>query len=426
MMNRLRIAQIYFSPRMLLMLVLGFASGMPLALSGGTLTAWMVAEGIDIRTIGVFSLTGLPYAFKFLWSPLMDRYVPPFLGRRRGWMLVTQLLLVVTLAALGFFNPSSNLPLVALLAVAIAFFSASQDIVLDAYRTEYLTPTERGAGAGVWIMGYRIALLVSGAAALILSDHLPWRTVYVLMGGLMTIGCIATLIAPEPRLQDREGRTVAPPASLREAVVNPLVEFFRRPGSLEIVLFVVLYKIGDVAAAQMTTPFILQHVGFSRTELGAVYKGLGMVATIVGTLAGGALMIRWSLKRSLFVFGVLQGVSTLSFILLEFTGRQIWALGVVIGIENITGGMGTAAYTALLMGLCNTRFTATQYALLSSLMAVSRYVTGAPTGFLAAAVGWPAFFTVCALLAAPGLLLLLRYRRWGVNSEPDAGPPTGN
>jgi len=426
MMNRLRIAQIYFSPRMLLMLVLGFASGMPLALSGGTLTAWMVAEGIDIRTIGVFSLTGLPYAFKFLWSPLMDRYVPPFLGRRRGWMLVTQLLLVVTLAALGFFNPSSNLPLVALLAVAIAFFSASQDIVLDAYRTEYLTPTERGAGAGVWIMGYRIALLVSGAAALILSDHLPWRTVYVLMGGLMTIGCIATLIAPEPRLQDREGRTVAPPASLREAVVNPLVEFFRRPGSLEIVLFVVLYKIGDVAAAQMTTPFILQHVGFSRTELGAVYKGLGMVATIVGTLAGGALMIRWSLKRSLFVFGVLQGVSTLSFILLEFTGRQIWALGTVIGIENITGGMGTAAYTALLMGLCNTRFTATQYALLSSLMAVSRYVTGAPTGFLAAAVGWPAFFTVCALLAAPGLLLLLRYRRWGVNSEPDAGPPTGN
>jgi PAT family beta-lactamase induction signal transducer AmpG len=426
MMNRLRIAQIYFSPRMLLMLVLGFASGMPLALSGGTLTAWMVAEGIDIRTIGVFSLTGLPYAFKFLWSPLMDRYVPPFLGRRRGWMLVTQLLLVVTLAALGFFNPSSNLPLVALLAVAIAFFSASQDIVLDAYRTEYLTPTERGAGAGVWIMGYRIALLVSGAAALILSDHLPWRTVYVLMGGLMTIGCIATLIAPEPRLQDREGRAVAPPASLREAVVNPLVEFFRRPGSLEILLFVVLYKIGDVAAAQMTTPFILQHVGFSRTELGAVYKGLGMAATIAGTLAGGALMIRWTLLRSLAVFGVLQGVSTLSFILLEFTGRQIWALGVVIGIENVTGGMGTAAYTALLMGLCNTRFTATQYALLSSLMAVSRYVTGAPTGFLAAAVGWPAFFTVCALLAVPGLLLLLRYKRWGVNSEPETVPPSGD
>lgn len=426
MMNRPRIAQIYLSPRMLLMLVLGFASGMPLALSGGTLTAWMVAEGIDIRTIGVFSLTGLPYAFKFLWSPLMDRYVPPFLGRRRGWMLVTQILLVVTLAALGFFNPSSNLPLVALLAVAIAFFSASQDIVLDAYRTEYLSPQERGAGAGVWIMGYRIAILVSGAAALILSDHLPWRTVYVLMGGLMTIGCLATLIAPEPHPEDREGRAVAPPASLREAVVQPMLEFFRRPGSLEILLFVILYKIGDVAAAQMTTPFILQHVGFSRTELGAVYKGLGMVATIAGTLAGGALMIRWTLQRSLFVFGILQGISTLSFILLEFTGRQIWALGVVIGIENITSGMGTAAYTALLMGLCNTRFTATQYALLSSLMAVSRYVTGAPTGFLAAAVGWPVFFVICTVLAAPGLLLLLRYKRWGVSSEPGAGLPPGD
>jgi len=426
MTNRFRITQVYFSPRMLLMLVLGFASGMPLALSGGTLTAWMVAEGIDIRTIGVFSLTGLPYAFKFLWSPLMDRYVPPFLGRRRGWMLVTQLLLVITLAALGFFNPSSYLPLVALLAVAIAFFSASQDIVLDAYRTEYLAPRERGAGAGVWIMGYRFALLVSGAAALILSDHLPWRTVYVLMGGLMTIGCAATLIAPEPLREDPAGRAVEPPGSLRDAVVLPLVEFFRRPGSLEILLFVILYKIGDVAAAQMTTPYILQHVGFSRTELGAVFKGLGMAATIAGSLAGGALMIRWSLKRSLFVFGVLQGVSTLSFILLEFTGRQVWALGVVIGIENVCSGMGTAAYTALLMGLCNTRFTATQYALLSSLMAVSRYITGAPTGYLAAAVGWPAFFTVCALLAVPGLLLLLRYRRWGVNSDQDAGPPPGD
>ncbi len=417
MMNQLRIVQVYFSRRMLLMLVLGFASGMPLALSGGTLTAWMVAEGIDIRTIGIFSLTGLPYALKFLWSPLMDRYVPPFLGRRRGWMLVTQILLVVSLSTLGFFNPSSYLPLVALLSVAIAFFSASQDIVLDAYRTEYLSPRERGAGAGVWIMGYRLALLVSGAAALVLSDHLPWRTVYILMGGLMTVGCIATLLAPEPRKEDAAGRAVEPPRSLRDAVVLPLVEFLRRPGSPEILLFVILYKIGDVAAAQMTTPFILQHIGFSRTELGAVFKGLGMAATIIGSLAGGALMIRWSLRRSLFVFGVLQGISTLSFILLEFTGRQVWALGLVIGIENVTGGMGTAAYTALLMGLCNTRFTATQYALLSSLMAVSRYVTGAPTGFLAAAVGWPAFFAICTLLAVPGLLLLLRYRHWGVDAD---------
>jgi PAT family beta-lactamase induction signal transducer AmpG len=399
---------------MLIMLVLGFSSGMPLALTGSTLSAWMVSEGVDIKTIGLFSLVGLPYAFKFLWSPLMDRYVPPFLGRRRGWMIITQLILIVSISLLGFFHPASHLVPIAFLAVAVAFFSASQDIVLDAYRTESLDAQERGAGAGVWIMGYRIAILVSGAVALILSDFLSWRIVYVLMGAAMTIGCVTTLLCPEPSRTAPDGKAIEPPRSLSEAVVFPFVEFLKRPGAIEILLFVVLYKIGDVAAAQMTTPYILKHIGFSRTELGTIFKGFGMAATIAGSLAGGALMARWALKRSLFVFGVLQGISTISFVLLEFTGRQIWALSVVIGIENFCGGLGTAAYTALLMGLCNTRFTATQYALLSSLMAVSRYVTGAPTGYLADAAGWIPFFIVCTLLALPALLMLLRYDRWGV------------
>jgi PAT family beta-lactamase induction signal transducer AmpG len=414
-MNPFRIFKIYFSGKMFLMLVLGFASGIPLALTGSTLSAWMVTEGVDIKTIGLFSLVGLPYAFKFLWSPLMDRFVPPFLGRRRGWMLITQLALIVMISSMGFFNPSSMLILLATMAVALAFFSASQDIVLDAYRTEYLKPEERGAGSGVWIMGYRMAVLVSGAVALVLSDYLSWKMVYVIMGLTMTIGCIATILAPEPLKTNPSIEAVEPPKSLHDAVVLPFVEFFRRPGALEIILFIILYKIGDIAASQMTTPYILQHIGFSRTELGTIYKGFGMAATIAGTLVGGAIMTKWTMKLSLFVFGLLQGVSTLIFIILEFTGRKLWALSLVIGTENFCGGMGTAAYTALLMGLCNRRFTATQYALLSSLMAVGRYITGAPTGYLADAVGWTMFFVVCTVLAAPGLLILAGYNRWAVD-----------
>ncbi|MDI9569598.1 MAG: MFS transporter [Pseudomonadota bacterium] len=419
--NLFDLFRIYLSKKMLLMLVLGFASGMPLALTSSTLAAWMVTEGVDIKTIGIFSLVGLPYAFKFLWSPLLDRFVPPFLGRRRGWMLITQGAIIAAIATMGFFNPASQPLIVAFWAVALAFFSASQDIVLDAYRTEYLAPEERGAGAGIWIMGYRLAILVSGALALIMSDHIPWSAVYVVMGSIMLVGVAATLLCPDPETERPLGIGAAPPQTLREAVVQPFVEFFKRPGAVEILLFVILYKLGDVAAAQMTTPYILQHIGFSRTELGTIFKGFGMAATILGGIVGGALMTKWDLRRSLLIFGILQGVSTISFILLEFTGRQIWALCVVIGIENICGGMGTAAYTALLMGLCNTRFTATQYALLSSLMAVSRYVTGAPTGFLVVAVGWVWFFVICAILAVPGLLLLIRYREWARDEQGSSG-----
>jgi PAT family beta-lactamase induction signal transducer AmpG len=236
--------------------------------------------------------------------------------------------------------------------------------------------------------------------------------VYLIMGLFMVIGCIATLVAPEPLKTNPTTDRIEPPKSLYEAAISPFLEFFKRPGSLEILLFIILYKLGDIAAAQMTTPYILKYVGFSRTELGTIYKGFGMAATIAGALMGGAIMSRWPLKKSLFVFGVLQGVSILTFILLEFTGRQIWALAVVIGIENFCGGMGTSAYTAFLMGLCNRKFTATQYAFLSSLMAVGHYVTGAPTGYLADAVGWVMFFVICTVMALPGLLLLFRYNKW--------------
>lgn len=402
----LRSFRIYLNRRMFFMGVLGFSSGLPLALTGSTLSAWLVSAGVDIGTIGVFALVGLPYACKFLWAPLMDRYVPAFLGRRRGWMMITQASLVMAIAALGLLDPREELTAVAILSLGIAFLSASQDIVLDAYRTEYLHPHERGAGAGIWILGYRIAVLVSGALALILSDILPWGTVYTIMGFLMLLGCLATILGGEPSVAPERGGPPDTPRSLYEAVVLPFMEFMGRRGSWAILAFVILYKIGDVAAAQMTSPYILQYIGFSRAELGTIFKGFGMVATIAGTLIGGAVMTEWTMRRSLLVFGVLQGISTLSFIALEFTGRQVWALGLVVAFENLTGGMGTAAYIALLMGLCNNRFTATQYALLSSLMAVSRYITGAPTGYLVAAVGWTTFFVICTLLAIPALLLL--------------------
>jgi len=421
--NILKWFDVYFRPQMFLMLILGFSSGMPLALSGSTLAAWLVGDGIEITYIGLFALIGIPYALKFLWSPIMDRFVPPFLGRRRGWMLITQLATIAAIFILSFLEPATSLFWIAITAVAIAFFSASQDIVLDAYRTERLAEEERGAGSAVWIMGYRMAMLIGGAFALVLSDIRPWGEIYRLMGLLMGVGCLATLLCKEPGVGEREDHRYTPPKSFAEAVVLPLRDLFSRRGIGELAIFITIYKIGDIAAAQMTTPYILKHIGFSNSELGYIYKGFGMVATILGTIIGGALLSRWRLQSALLFFGALQGLSTLAFIILEYTGRDLSALALVIGIENIAGGMGTTAYIALLMALCNTRFTATQYALLSSLMAFSRQITGAPTGYLVNFLGWELFFIFCALLALPSILMLKRFNKWEVvASSPPPSP----
>jgi len=390
---------------MFTVLLLGFSSGIPLALTGGTLQAWMASEKIDLTVIGIFSLVGLPYTLKFLWSPLMDRFVPPFLGRRRGWMIICQALLAAAIAAMGFSNPVEAPAMLAALAFSVAFFSASQDIVVDAYRTEVLEPAEYGAGAGVYIMGYRLAMLISGAVALILSDHLSWREVYLFMAATMGVGVIATITATEPKVSS------PPPKSIREAVVEPFVDYFKRSGALEILGFIILYKLGDVATGMMTTPFMIQ-VGFTRTDIGAVNKGFGLIATIIGGLAGGALMMRLGLKRSLWVFGGLQAGSNLMFMLLAIAGKNYPVMVTAIAIENLSGGLGTAAFSAFLMSQCNQRFTATQYALLTSLMAVARVLIGAPTGWMAKNLGWETYFLVTTLLAIPGLLLLLRYDRW--------------
>jgi len=395
----------FSSRRIFFVLLLGFSSGIPLALTGSTLQAWMASEKVDLTVIGIFSLVGLPYAMKYLWAPVMDRFVPPFLGRRRGWMLVTQVALFLAVAAMAFSEPKVSPGILALLSLLVAFFSASQDIVVDAWRTEVLDPGELGPGAGVHILGYRVAMLTSGAIALILADRMPWRVVYLLMAGSLAVGIVASLLAPEPEVPGK------PPRTLKEAVVDPFLEFFGRPEAIGVLLFIVFYKLDVVMASALTTPFLLE-LGFTKTDIGAVTKGLGMVSTIVGTLAGGAVVARSGMKASLWLFGVLQSLSTLAFFALARLGHHYPMMVAAIGIENLCSGMGTAAYAAFLMSLCDKRFTATQYALLTSLMAVTRVVAGAPTGFLAKAYGWETYFLVSALAAIPGLLLLLRYDRW--------------
>jgi len=409
------VLRVFASRRMFLILLLGFSSGIPLALTASTLQAWMASVGVNLKTIGAFSLVGLPYSLKFLWAPVMDRFIPPFLGRRRGWMIVSQLGLAALIAAMAFSNPITAPGVLAIIAVLVTFFSASQDIVIDAYRTEILEQHEYGAGAGVFIMGYRIAMLVSGAVALILSDHLSWRTVYLAMAATLVIGFVATVFGPEPGASQRA------PRSITDAVVQPFLEFFRRTGSVEILLFIILYKLGDVAAGSMTTPFMIQ-IGFSRTDIGTVNKVLGLIATIAGTLAGGTLIIKIGIRKGLLFFGLCAACSNALFMLLAHVGHNLGVMTLAVGVENLCTGMGTAAFTAFLMSLCDQRFTATQYALLTSFMALSRVFVGPPAGYWAQTVGWQPYFLTCVLLAIPGLLLLvLRYHKWAF---PGSSPST--
>ena len=389
---------------------LGFSSGLPLALTGGTLQAWMTVEGVDLATIGVFTLVGLPYTWKFLWAPLMDRYVPPFLGRRRGWLLLTQVALVAGIAAMAFSSPRTDLAMIAVLAVLVAFASASQDIVFDAYRADVAKPEQRGLAAAFTVVGYRIAMLTSGAAALVLVagsgwiGALGWRDTYLLMAALLVIGVVATFLGSEPALEAR------PPRSLEEAFWAPLKEFFSRPGAWALLALIVLYKLGDAFAGSLTTAFLLRGMGFSLDDVGYVNKGMGLAATIVGALFGGTLMVKLGLYRSLMVFGILQAVSNLSFMALAMAGKSYALMIFAVGFENLCGGMGTSAFVALLMALCDKRFTATQYALLSALAAFGRVYVGPAAGYATdpkyLSLSWSTFFFLTFLVALPGLLML--------------------
>ena len=402
-----------------LLLLLGFSSGLPLALTAGTLQAWLAAENVDIVAIGWFALVGQPYTYKFLWAPFMDRYVPPFLGRRRGWLIVTQVLLAAAIAFMGTLTPANSVWLLGATAFAVAFLSASQDIVFDALRTDSLERDERGAGAAVSVLGYRIAMLISGAGALILADNwLGWQATYWLIAALMGVGMAATWFVVEP---EQKG---AVPRTLDEAVMKPFAEFFTRQGAVALLLLVVLYKLGDAFAGNLTTTFLLRGPGFSLTEVGAINKGFGLAATIFGALAGGALMAKMRLYRALLVFGALQAITNLGFLLLSMSGKSYALMVTVIGLENLCGGMGTAAYVALLMALCDRRFSATQYALLSALSAVGRVYVGPVAGYLVAGFGWEMFFFFTFLIALPGLALLV-WMRARIDALDTASPNSG-
>ncbi len=400
-------SSVYFSRRVAPLLALGFASGLPLALTGGTLQAWATVENVSLQDIGFLTLVGSAYTLKFLWAPLIDRYVPPLLGRRRGWMAVMQLLLAVSLMLMGLLSPANALAPLALIAVLVAFFSATQDIAFDAYRTDVLRPPERGAGAALSVLGYRLAMLVSGGLALVLADQwLGWGRMYMLMGGLMALAVLATLWAPEPE------QPAQAPASLTQAVVEPFREFFSRPQVWTLLLLIILYKLGDAFAGALSTTFLIRGAGFSPTEVGTVNKILGLSATIVGALAGGTLMAKLGLYRSLMMFGILQAVSNFGYWLIAVGPHSVWLMAFGVGLENLCGGMGTAAFVALLMAMCNHQFSATQFALLSALAAVGRtYLAGPLTPVLVEPFGWAAFFALTVLIALPGLWLLWRQRQ---------------
>ncbi|MBM3373390.1 MAG: AmpG family muropeptide MFS transporter [Betaproteobacteria bacterium] len=386
---------------MLVALLMGFSSGLPLLLTGSVLQAWLKDGGVDLKRIGFFALIGLPYTLKFLWAPLFDRYVLP-LGRRRGWLLLMQLAVAAALLVLAAAQPSPDqLWLIAGAGFLVALFSASQDIVVDAYRRESLAEAELGLGSALYVNGYRVGMLLAGGGGLILADWLSFPSMYRIMALAVAACVLVTLLAPEPVAP--EGR----PRTLRDAVVLPFLDYFRRDGAWLILAFILLYKVGDTMASAMTTPFYLE-LGYSKTEIGAVVKLFGFWATIAGGTLGGIWILRIGMLRALWWFGIGQMLSTLGFVVLSQLPPTELALAVVVAVENFTAGLGTAAFVGFMAALTDRRFTATQYALLSSLMGVPRVLLSAPTGWLAESLGWPGFFLLCALIALPGLLML----RW--------------
>lgn len=395
--------------RLICILILGFSSGLPLALTGSTLQAWLAVENVDIKTIGLYAVVGFPYTYKFLWSPLLDYLKPGFFDQRRGWIALMQLGCGGLLAAMAFVDVHSAWT-VALVAVAIAFCSSTQDMAIDAYRTDLLPAKERGLGAAYYVTGYRVAMLVSGGLALILAGELlGWRGTYLLMAALIAACALITAICPtadtEADLKRRERQQ-----SLMQIVRSSAKDFWTKESAIAILLLIVLYKLGDAFAGSLTTAFLLKGLGFTLTEVGAINKTVSLVATLMGAFFGGWLMTKLGLYRSLMLFGILQAVSNLSFWVLSVIEPSVMAMGAAVFTENLCGGMGTAAFVALLTSLCSKEFSATQYALLSSLAAVGRVYLAAPAGFVVDAYGWSNFFIFSTVAALPGLLALYLLR----------------
>ena len=410
--------QILLNRHMLICIFQGFSSGMPLYVLIQLIPAWLRTEGVDLATIGLFTLVTLPYTWKFLWAPFLDRFSLPFLGRRRGWTLASQCLLLLCITQFGGVDPSVNLTAVAWLVFLTSLFSATQDIVLDAYRREMLADDELGTGNSIFINAYRVSSLVPGSLAFVLADLLPWGTVFWLVGLFMCVGMITTFLVPETA-----DERIAP-RSVREAVTEPFAEFFSRGGAksaLLILSFMLFYKLGDNMAVALQTPFFID-IGFTLTEIGTVAKFVILGSTIGGTLLGGLLMLKISINRALWIFGLVQIISIFGYAALAKIGNNLYALAAATGLEYLGVGLGTVALTAFIAKQTSRRFTATQFALLTSVTAVPRTFANATTGFIVEAIGYFNFFLLCVIVAIPGMLLLLAVAPW---SENDPNPQPG-
>jgi len=392
---------------MLICIFTGFSSGLPLYILVSLLPAWLKTEGVSLKEIGLFALIGLPFTWKFIWAPLFDRYALPF-GRRRGWLFVTQLGLFVSLPVFGFFHPQIDIRTIAFFCVWVAFLSASQDVVLDAYRRELLPDVELGLGNAVHVNAYKIASLVPGSLSLILADHMEWSSVFMITALFMLPGLVMTLLITEPALKN------VAPKTLRAAVVDPFQEFITRNGlnsALTVLLFIFLYKLGDSMATALATPFYLE-MGFSKTEIGLVAKNAGLWPSVIGGMLGGIWMMRLGINRALWIFGAVQMIAILGFAWLAMVGHSLPWLALVIGLEALGVGLGTAAFVAYIAHTTNPLYTATQFALFTSLAAVPRTFANAATGYLVEYFGWVNFFVLCFVLAIPGMLLLLKVAPW--------------
>jgi PAT family beta-lactamase induction signal transducer AmpG len=402
---------------MLICIFTGFASGMPLYVLISLVPAWLRSEGVGLKEIGFFALIGLPYIWKFIWSPLLDRYSLSLFtykpGLRRSWMLFTQILLLVTIASLGFLNPSNQLWSIAWLCTGIAVLSATQDIVLDAYRRQILPDQELGLGNSIHVNAYRISALIPGSLALVLSDFLPWESVFIITATFVIVGIVLTLTISEPPSIRQQ------PKSLQAAIVDPFYEFFSRQGiqqALLILAFMLLYKLGDSMATALATPFYLD-MGYSKFEIGIVAKNAALWPMIIGGIAGGILMLKIGINRALWIFGLIQIISILGFALLAHVGKGLWLLGLVISFEYLGVGLGTAAFIAFIARTTNPTFAATQFALFTALTAIPRTIASAATGIIVEGIGWENFFYLCTLIAIPGMLLLFKVAPWNERSS---------
>ncbi|QIE22061.1 Anhydromuropeptide permease [Caballeronia sp. SBC1] len=402
----------FLNKRMLICVFIGFTSGLPLFTLVYLVQAWLRTEGVNLKEIGLFALIQFPYTWKFIWAPLMDRYVPRLPGwrpgRRRGWMIVTQLLVAVAIGALGFISPKDQIWTVAALTALVAFFGASQDIAIDAYRRELLADTEQGLGNAVFVNAYKIAALIPGSLGLILADHLPWSTVFLVTAAFMLPGMVLTLVVKEPEIHG------TPPKNLRDAIIQPFREFIARDGwrtALLILGFIFLYKLGDTMATTLSTSFFLD-IGFNKTQIGVIAKTVAFWASLAGGIVGGVWLVKIGIARGLWIFGVLQIVSTLGFAWLAKIGPSPVALAALYGFETFATGLTMAAFVAYIASTTDPRYTATQFALFTSLASVPRTLASASSGFVVAQTGWFEYFMICAALSIPGMLLLPKIAPW--------------